>query len=154
MVGPAHQLRGVRGQPQTGPRRGLGQQRGQRVAEHGDAVVAEQHVELAGGAGRVEGRLGAEDSVHRLQRQPGLQLQLLGQRGQPVLVADPGEQLVAEVPAQLGQGRRQRRLGQPQLTGGAGHAALVQERVQRDQQVEVQVGHVHPRRLAREHHRW
>ena len=70
-------------------------------------------------------------------------LQLHRQRGQPVLVADPGEQLVAEVPAQPGQRRRQRRLAQPHLRGGPGDAALLQQGVERHQQVEVQAGQVH-----------
>ena len=121
----------------------LGQQPGDRVAQDGDDVVADQEgnsrVEDAGSkAGWASKTRSTPVSASRREL-----AQLDGQRRQPVLVADPGEQFVAEVPAQPRQRRRQRRLAEPHPRGGLRDAALLQQGVQRDQQVEVQAGQVH-----------
>ena len=121
---------------------------GDRVAEDGDAVVADQEGELAGRGRRVELRLGGEHPLDAGQRDPGSSLQLDRQRGEPVLVADPGEQFVAEVPAQPGQRGRQRRLAEAHLRRGPGDAALLQQGVQGHQQVEIQAGEVHGTTLS------
>ena len=69
--------------------------------------------------------------------------QLDRQRGEPVLVAESGQQVVAEMPAEPGQLRRHRGLAQADLLGGLADAALLQQRVQRDQQIQVEIGQVH-----------
>jgi hypothetical protein len=86
---------------------------------------------------------GASSPLDAGQRQPGEVAQLHGQRGEPVLVPDAGEQFVAEVPAEPPQGRRQRRLAQAHLARRARDAALLEEGVEGHQQVEVQAGEVH-----------
>jgi hypothetical protein len=130
-------------EPQPGVRRLLGEQPGEDVPEHRDHVVADQQRELAGGHGGVEAGLRGEHPIHPGERDPYEVLELHRERGEPVAVADAGEQLVVEVPPQPGERRRQRRLGQAHLRRGPGDAALLQQRFQGHEQVEVQPPEVH-----------
>ena len=64
-----------------------------------------------------------------------------GERGEFVGVAHPHEQPVVVVPAQAGEGRRQRGLTQAETLGGLAHAALVEQGVERGQEAKVGAGH-------------
>jgi len=65
------------------------------------------------------------------------------ERGERVVPTVAGEQLVAEVAAQPAERGAHGGLAQPDALPGPGDVALVEQRVQRDEQVEVDAGQVH-----------
>jgi Fumarylacetoacetate (FAA) hydrolase family len=76
---------------------------GEFGAEHRDRVVGSEQGELTLLAGGVEVRLTGEDSLEQVTRGGGAIEQGLAERGQLVLPADAGQQVVAEMPVQPGQ---------------------------------------------------
>ena len=123
-------VRGVGREPQpraAGPARQVGRQ---RRAEDGHPVVAHHQRELPSEVRGVEVRFGGEDPLDAGHRGADPRAQLDRQRGEPVLVAEPGEQLVAEVAAQPGQLGRDRGLAEAELFGGPADAALLEQRIQ------------------------
>lgn len=117
-------------------------QRGEEGHHHGAQGIV--------GGGQAQGQLGAAwVEVCRLQQLLDIAEQLLDRRGQlqrtgsgqhAALGAD--EQRVAEAIAQAHEHAADRRLGQRQALGGAGHAALVEQGVQGLEEVEVEVSDI------------
>jgi hypothetical protein len=64
-------------------------------------------------------------------------------RCQPVRIPEPGQQIVPEVSAQPSELRRHRWLAQADLFRGFTDAALFEQRIQSDQQIQVQVRKIH-----------
>lgn len=102
--------------------------------------------ELALRVGGFEGGAGLEDPVRRAERVRRVRGQALGQRGELVRVPHSGEQFVAEVAAQPGQRGTHGGLAQPQPLSRPRHTALLQQRVQRQQQVQIQTHVARPPR--------
>jgi hypothetical protein len=59
------------------------------------------------------------------------------------MVSEPCQQVVAEVPAEPGKLRRHRWLAQVNLFSGFADAALLEQRIQSDQQIQVEIGKIH-----------
>jgi hypothetical protein len=78
-------------------------------------------------------------AVHHVRQ---LGAELLGAARQHVAGRGAHEQLVLEEAAQAAERAAHRGLAEPDATGGDGDVALVQERVERDQEVEVDGGEV------------
>ncbi|GHB24495.1 hypothetical protein GCM10010392_61020 [Streptomyces clavifer] len=67
----------------------------------------------------------------------------LAEGGEFVVSADTGEQIVAEVAAQPGEGSAHRGLTEPDALPGARDVALLQQGTQSDDEVEVEAGQIH-----------
>ena len=107
-----------------------------RPEERLDAV-GQAHREGARDGGRVEPLLPVHQRLHLPEG--GAQrlgdLQGAGRRSHPV--RRPGQELVVEQAAQAGEARAHRRLADPDPRGGPRDAALVEQRVEGDQQIQV-----------------
>jgi hypothetical protein len=90
----------------------------------------------------IEGRLLQHVQAHHLQDLLHRLGQLQGARRRPHAVAGAHEQRVAQLAAHLGQRRAHRRLAQVQGLPGAGHALVLQHRVEHHEHVQVQVGDI------------
>jgi hypothetical protein len=130
---------------QPGPRRGPRDDLGQGLPHDHDRVVGHDQGELAFRGGRLEIRGGREQPFRGIADRAHLFGQLRAERGQRVLAPVPGQQLVAEVPAEPGQRGARRGLGHAEPFGGARHAALAQQLAQRHEQVQVEIGQVSER---------
>ena len=127
---------------QPGVGRVLGQLGGNRPAEHLLSVVGGVQDELAGRGRRIEPGACGEQSldIGHDHRQP--RLELGAQRRQLVMVPDADEQVVLELVPQPLERCGQGGLAALEHLGGAGDALLAEERVECDQQVEVEVEEV------------
>ena len=111
-----------------------------RRPDRGEAVVRPVDRELTRRFVGRPGRLALEHAPRGIQRDRRVLGEAQSQRRELVRIAPPGEDRVVEVIAQPRERRAQRRLAQVQPLGGARHAALGQQCVQRDQQIEVETG--------------
>jgi hypothetical protein len=121
----------LRRDPVNQPQQRLGQDR-HRVVRGGDG-------ELAVGVARVERRRALHGGVQVPQRLAHGRQQLLAEHRPPVPPPLALEQVVAVVPAQPGERGAHRRLAHPDPLAGPGQVPVLEERAQRQQQVEVNV---------------
>jgi hypothetical protein len=149
VVGPAHH------QDDTGRlgAQALEQQRQQ--SEFG--VVGEADAEHRSAGRGIEGRRPADRGGDRVQRRRQQRENFRGPRGG--LHAAPGahEQRIVEQPAQARQGGADGWLAEKQFFRGAGHAALVHQGFEHDQQVQIdatQVVTVHVVRFCEDEEGW
>jgi hypothetical protein len=112
----------------------------EHLAHDPDRVVGHHQGELAFRRGRVEMGARGEHPVGRGADDLDLLGQVRRQRRQRVPALVPHQQLVAEVPAQPGQRRARRRLGDPQPFRRAGDVSLAEQLPQRDEEVQVKAG--------------
>ncbi len=127
---------------QPGPRRGPGDDLGQRLPHDHDRVIGHDQGELTFRAGRVEIGAGREQAFRGGADRVDLFGQLGGERGQRVLAPVPDQEFVTEMPAKPGQRGARRGLGHAEPLRGARHAALAQQLAQRHEQVQVEIGQV------------
>ena len=109
-------------------------------ADRGEAVVRAVDRELARRLVRRPRRLALEHAARGIQSDRRVLGEPQGERRELVGVAAARQDRVVEVVAQPRQRGAQRRLAEVQPLGGARHAALGEQGVQRDQQVEVEAG--------------
>lgn len=91
------------------------------------------------GRGGVEDGGGIENPLDPDERRGGGFPELFAQRGEFVAVAAAVQEFVVEMAAQPAQRGRYRGLAQAQLFGGPGDVAFGEQRVERRQEVEIQV---------------
>jgi hypothetical protein len=84
-----------------------------------------------------------DDVLKLLYRLADRQDQLFAQRRQLALTPDPNEEIVAEQLAQPRQGAAHRRLAEADAAARPRDVALAQQRVERDEQVEIELGQKH-----------
>ncbi len=116
---------------------------GEFGAEDRDGVVGGDQLELPGLDRRVEVGLAGEQALQDVVSRRGAVEEDLSEGGEFIVPAHPREQVVVEVAAQPGQGGAHGGLAEPDALSGAGDVALLQERTQCDDEVEVQTGQVH-----------
>ena len=81
-----------------------------------------------------------EQAAHRIQRLRERDTQRLRARGEFHARPDANQQRIADQTAQAGQRMTHRGLRQADLAGRAAHMSFGDERIERDQQVEVEGG--------------
>ena len=105
--------------------------------------VGAQQREDALGARRIECRVAGDGLFDLGERVADALRQRFGARGGDHVVAAAHEQLVPERVAQPIEGVADRRLAQPDHVAGPRHAALLHQRVEGLEQVEIEGGEIH-----------
>ena len=109
-------------------------------ADGGESVVGSVHRELSRRVERVPRRLTLEHAPRGLERGRGVLGEPDGERCELVRVAAPGEDRVVEVGAQPRQRGAQRGLAQMQPLCRTSDAAIGQQGVQGDEQIQIESG--------------
>ncbi len=128
---------------QLDPRRLIGHARHQGLQQQEHHIVAGRDAEGPDLGRRYEAAARVQQVLDALQLRTKLGRQLLGKRRQLELAADPHQELVLEQVPEAGQGPAHRRLAEPHPLAGAGHVPLDQQGVERDQEVQIELGKVH-----------
>ena len=117
----------------------------QGLVDDGDRVVAHRQPEGALRGGRVELVLELERRSHQAYGVLHLGQQVAREGSELVVAAGADQELVVEAAPQPRQCRAHRGLAQLEALAGAGHVALLEEDLQREQEVEIGAAECHLR---------
>ena len=106
-------------------------------------VVAHRERQMPSRRRRVESRLRPQRAANFQQNVPHGVDEPVGDRRQHHLAADRHQQFVPEMMAEPGEGAAHGRLAQIQPVAGAGHVPLGQQRIERDEQIQIEQVQIH-----------